>query len=269
MDLSVLEAYPAFAWSLVVFLGLVFGSFTTVLVHRLPRNESIFRPRSKCPSCGRSIAWYHNIPVVSWAFLRGRCGFCRAGISWVYPAIELACAALFAVFYLRYGVTTTTLAFWYLSVTLLAAFVIDVRERIIPNTLTYPGVVVGILFAIISPHIIWWQSLLGAAVGLFGFMGVAYLGTLLFKKESLGGGDIKLAAVLGAFLGAEKLVLVLIVSAVVGLVASVAAMAVSPALRRDRVIPFGPFLAIAAVVAAVAGDRIIALYLSYVMRSAG
>lgn len=254
------------SWVLVVWLGLCVGSFVNVLVWRLPHDESIVRPRSRCPKCHNTLRWYHNIPVLSWLVLRGRCGFCKAPISWIYPVVELTCAGLFAAFYWRYGATTTTLGFWYLAATLLAILFIDLEHQIIPNKLSYPLIAVGLLTALVSPHLTIWESLLGAAVGFFGFLGIAYLGEKMFKKESLGGGDIKLAAGLGAFLGVWKVLLVFMLSAVVGLVVSLVAMGFSAALRKERVIPFGPFLAIAAVIAVVWGDTILRLYVDYMFR---
>jgi leader peptidase (prepilin peptidase)/N-methyltransferase len=253
----------AFIWILVILLGLIIGSFTNVLIWRLPRGESIRLPRSHCPSCGHPLCWYHNIPLFSWLFLRGRCAFCHRPIAWVYPAVELACAALFAAFYARYGVSWTTLGFWYLSATLVAVFVIDLRHRIIPNALTYPGVIVGVAISLLSRHLHWWQSLMGAAVGIAVFVGIALLGWALFRRDSLGGGDIKLAAVLGAFLGAGKILLVFVLSAAIGLAVSLVALLIVPRLRRDRLIPFGPFLATAAVVTAFYGEALVRYYVEH------
>lgn len=248
-------------WILVAALGLSVGSFVNVLIWRLPRHESLIRPRSRCPKCGNSLRWYHNIPVLSWLVLRGRCAFCHAKISWVYPVVEMICGALFLVFFARYDFSVATVGFWYLSSTLIAILFIDWEHRIIPNSLSYPLPVIGLAVAFLSPHLGWVQSLIGAVVGFAGFLAIAWLGHALFKKDSLGGGDIKLAAGLGAFLGAWKLSLVLILAAGIGLVVSLAAMAFSAALRRERVIPFGPFLALGALIAGLWGDTIIAYYL--------
>lgn len=253
-------------WVTVVALGLAVGSFTNVLIHRLPRRESLWRPRSRCPVCGNSLRWFHNIPVVSWVFLRGRCAFCGEPISWVYPLVELLTAGLFAAFFARYGVSISTLGFWYLSVTLIAVFFIDLRHRIIPNALTYPGVVVGVVLAIVSSHLSWLQSLLGAVAGFGIFIGMAYFGRLLFKKDSMGGGDVKLAAVLGAFLGIGKLLVILVLSAVIGLIISLVGLWASPELRRDRTIPYGPFLALAAVVVSFFGESLIAYYVRHFLQ---
>lgn len=248
-------------YAMVIMLGLSVGSFVNVLVWRLPNRMSLWRPPSHCPKCKNRLKWYHNIPVVSYVFLGGRCGFCRTRISWIYPAVELISGGLFFVFFLRYGLSVTTLGFWYLSTVLIAILFIDFQHQIIPNSLSYPTVVVGVAVAFFSNHLSWQQSILGAAGAFFGFLGIAYLGRLLFKKDSLGGGDIKLAAGLGAFLGLWKVILVVILSAAVGLIFSLIAMAVSSSIRKDRIIPFGPFLAIAALIAGVWGDTILNFYI--------
>lgn len=253
-------------WTLVAALGLSVGSFVNVLIWRLPRNESILRPRSKCTQCGKTLRWYHNIPVLSWLVLRGRCAFCGTRISWVYPVVELVCAGLFLVFFGRYDFTVTAFGFWYLSATLIAVLFIDWEHQIIPNALSYPLPVVGLLVALFSPHLTWLEALIGAVTGFVGFLGIAWAGRALFKKDSMGGGDIKLAAGLGAFLGVWKLCLVLILAAGVGLIVSLAAMAFSAALRRERVIPFGPFLALGALIAGLWGDAIITYYLHTFVR---
>jgi leader peptidase (prepilin peptidase)/N-methyltransferase len=249
------------AWSTVIALGLVMGSFANVLIYRLPRERSVAQPGSQCPGCATPLRWYHNIPVFSWVVLRGKCGFCRQTISWVYPLVELICAGLFVAFYARYGLSVTTLGFWYLSVTLVAIFFIDLEFRIIPNSLTYSGIIVGIAIAFVSPHMLWWKSILGAAVGIGLFIAVAFLGRLLFRKDSMGGGDVKLAGVLGAFLGADKLLVVLMLSAVIGAVISIVALRMSARMRRDHLIPFGPFLAIAAVLVSFYGEEIVDFYI--------
>ena len=260
--LEAFEQMPI-GWILVSLLGLSVGSFLNVLIWRLPNNESIIRPRSRCPKCKNLLRWYHNIPVLSWLVLRGKCAFCRTRVSPVYPVVELLCAGLFLAFFWRYGASLVTIGFWYFSATLLAILFIDWRHQIIPNTLSYPLVVAGLLVSLVSSHLTITESLFGAVVGFGGFLGVAYLGEKLFKKESLGGGDIKLAAGLGAFLGVWKVLLVFMLSAFVGLIASLIMMAFSPSLRQSRIIPFGPFLAIAAVIAGFYGDTIIRLYVTY------
>ena len=265
MDPALRDAIMTSPWSwvLVATLGLAVGSFVNVLIWRLPRDESILRPRSRCPRCGNSLRWYHNIPVFSWLVLRGRCAFCRAPISWIYPVVEIICGGLFVGFFARYGPTVTTLAFWYLAATLVAVFFIDWEFQIIPNELTYTALIVGLGTSLVSPHITWVQSLTGAAVGFGGFLALAYLGSWLFKKESMGGGDIKLVAAMGAYLGIWKILLVFVLSAAVGLLISLVAMLFSASLRKHRTIPFGPSLALAALAAGFWGQEIIRFYIKH------
>ncbi len=251
------------SWVLVSMLGLAVGSFVNVLIWRLPREESILRPASRCPKCENALKWYHNIPVFSWLLLRGKCGFCRAPIRWVYPAVELICGGLFVGFFARYGPTVSTLAFWYLAATLIAVLFIDWEFQIIPNELTYSALAVGLGASFFTHHITWSQSLLGAAVGFGGFLGLAYLGSWLFKKDSLGGGDIKLAAAMGAYLGVWKILLVFILSAAIGLVLAVIGMFFSASLRKHHTIPFGPSLALAALLAGFWGQEIIRYYIEH------
>jgi leader peptidase (prepilin peptidase)/N-methyltransferase len=261
--MSVAELGLPIVWVIVIALGLVAGSFTNVLIHRLPRRESLWWPRSHCPACRNPLRWYHNIPLVSWLVLRGRCAFCGVAISWVYPLVEVLTAGLFAAFFARYGISMVTVGFWYLSVTLVAVFFIDLKHRIIPNSLTYTGVLAGVALAVASPHLRWSEAVLGAVVGLAIFIGMAYLGRFLFKKDSMGGGDVKLAAVLGAFLGVGKVLVVFVLSAAIGLVISLVGLWAFPALRRDRAIPYGPFLALAALLVSFFGESLIGFYVRH------
>jgi len=262
-ELTLVIMSSAWTCALVIALGLSVGSFVNVLVWRLPNHQSILRPPSHCPVCNNRLRWYHNIPLFSYLFLGGRCAFCHTRISWIYPAVELICGALFYGFFARYGLTITTVGFWYLSAVLIAILFIDWKHQIIPNRLSYPTVVVGVAVSFFSPHITWQNSLIGAIGAFVGFVGIAYLGRMLFKKDSLGGGDIKLAAGLGAFLGIWKVILVVVLSASVGLVFSLLAMAVSESIRKNRIIPFGPFLAVAALIAGVWGDTILGFYVRH------
>ncbi len=245
---------------IVLFLGLAVGSFTNVLIHRLPRRMSLIRPRSSCPSCRTPIRWYQNIPLFSYLFLRGRCSTCNVPISLRYPIVELAGGILFVAFFWRYGFSFTTLGFWLFSLAMLAIFFIDLDCRIIPDVITLPGIGVGLVLSLISPHISIADSLLGVLAGGGSFLAVAMLGQWLFKKESMGGGDIKLAAMLGAFLGPSRIFLILILSAFIGLLVSVAVLAISEKFRKDRTIPYGPFLVMAAYIAVFYGGELLDWY---------
>ena len=253
--------HPAIMLLVAVF-GLAVGSFLNVVIYRLPKKKSLLRPCSSCPSCGAPIPWYLNIPVLSYVVLRGKCHRCGAGISVRYPLVEAATAVLFLLFFLRYGLTVTTVGFWFLSAALVAVFFIDLEHGLIPDLITLPGTAAGLALAAISPHLSVPDSILGALVGGGSFLALAWLGQALFKKDSMGGGDIKLAAMLGAFLGPLRVLLIFVCSAAVGLLVSSAVLLLSPRFRRERVLPFGPFLVAATLLVAFFGQTIIDWYRS-------
>lgn len=246
-------------------LGLTIGSFLNVLIYRLPLKKRFVLERSQCPHCGEQLKWYHNVPLLSFLLLSGRCGFCRKPISWRYPFIELLTCAAFSYFFWYLGLTPAFVIWAAFISAMIVIFFIDLDYQIIPDSITLPGIVLGLAAAFLPGGI----GIKSAAIGLFVGGGslylIALLGEWLFKKEAMGGGDIKMAAMLGAFLGWQKVLLVFLSSAVIGLIVSVAIMAVSSKLRQTRVIPFGPFLAIAAVISARYGDQIIAYYLTHVI----
>lgn len=256
--------YLIYLW--IFCLGLVIGSFLNVLIYRIPRKLNFALGRSFCPSCRQKISFYDNIPVASYFILRGRCRKCKARISFRYPLVEIisGCALLFL--FRNHGLTTGFFVYSFLSAILIAIFFIDLDFQIIPDLLTLPGMVIGLAISM-APHgmgII--SSLVGLLVGGGALYMIALLGDWLFKKESMGGGDIKMAAMLGAFLGWQKIIVVFFGSALIGLLISLIVMAFSSRVRANHVIPFGPFLAMAAFVAAVYGDEIIAFYLNRFLR---
>jgi leader peptidase (prepilin peptidase)/N-methyltransferase len=243
--------------------GLLFGSFVTVLVHRLPRRESVVRPRSRCPGCGTTLRAIDNVPLVSYLVLRGKCRACGEPISPEYPLTELATAALFAAAALVIRpVYAAALVAPFLGV-MLAVALVDIRWRIVPNGLTYPSLVVFLL-AIVAGH------LAGGGVDAgSGLLGVAlYAGPLfllaMIIPAGMGMGDVKLAALIGLVLGSLGLSYVAVAAfagVVGGGLGAVLAMATLGYGRKGQ-IPFGPFLAAGAVVAALAAPQIAALYLS-------
>jgi leader peptidase (prepilin peptidase)/N-methyltransferase len=250
-------------WILFIWTGLAgiaIGSFLNVVIYRVPRQIPFATGRSVCPECDNQLRWYHNIPLLSFAFLRGKCGFCKTKISYRYPLVELINGLLYLFFFWQAGMTWEFAAYSFLGSALLAIFLIDLDFQIIPDVITYPGMVLGLLYAFTPGG----MGILSAAIGLLvgggALYAVAMLGDFLFKKESMGGGDIKMAAMLGAFLGWQKVLLIFMLSAVIGLIVSLALMVVSEELRKTRVIPFGPFIATAALVAIVYGRQIIDFY---------
>lgn len=246
---------------LVILIGLALGSFSNVCIYRIPQRKSILLPRSFCPKCGAKIRFYDNIPLLSYIFLKGRCRDCKTKISVQYPLVEFITSALLVLAYLRFGLSWDFAARSILILFMILTFFIDLKHRIIPDVLTFPGIILGFLlsFVVTSPSVL--NSLLGILVGGGMFYLSAILGELLFKKESMGGGDIKLAMMLGAFLGWQNIILVLLLSALLGSLIGGVALFLSKDVKQTRTIPFGPFLALGAVIAMFAGDAIISAYL--------
>lgn len=240
--------------------ALSIGSFLNVVIYRLPRKLSFAKGRSFCPNCSKSLRWYHNIPILSFAFLRGKCGFCGSRISGRYPLVELLTAASYLFFYYQFGLASNFFLFSFLSSVLLVIFFIDLDFQIIPDVITLPGMVLGLAVSFLPGGIGIVNALIGLLVGGGSLYAMAILGDWLFKKDSMGGGDIKMAGMLGAFLGWQKILFIFISSATLGLVVSVIMMVFSAKLRRERIVPFGPFLAVAAFIAIVYGDQLIGLY---------
>ena len=245
-------------------LGLIFGSFATAVAYRLPRNESVSRGRSKCPSCGNTITAIQNIPVFSYVVLRGKCKHCGNRISIRYPLIELATAALFAGAALKFEVSAETLIYAGFFWALVVLTVIDLEYKLLPNRIVFPTFVAGwIALAIAALAADDLGRLVDAAIGaaIFGgfFFAVAYL-----YPAGMGGGDVKLAFVLGTFLGylgGVGVVLVgMFLSFLIGGIVGVVAMAASGGDRKMQ-IPFGPFLALGTVLAVFAGRPILDAYL--------
>lgn len=261
--IETLQQLPSgFVISLIAVYGLLIGSFLNVLIYRLPRQLPVTFDRSKCPHCQNQLRWYHNLPLVSYLFLLGKCGFCRKSISWVYPLVESLTSLSALTCYLYFGLNWFSLAVWIMSAGLIVIFFIDLEFQIIPDVITIPFALAALAYSFAPGWITPMQSLIGLLVGGGGLYLIAMLGDWLFKKESMGGGDIKMAAMLGAFFGWQKLVLSIMLASVFGLVGAVIMMIVSSKMREERVIPFGPFIALGAVVAILAGDQIVSYYLT-------
>lgn len=249
----------------VCLFGLAIGSFLNVVIYRLPRNTMLKKSRSACPDCGIQLKWYHNIPLISYLFLLGKCAFCKKAISLRYPIVELSNAIFYLYFYLTFGLTYNFIIFSILSSMLLVIIFIDYDHQIIPDSITLPGMVLGLGVSFLPEGLGIVNSLIGLLAGGGSLYLIALLGDWLFKKESMGGGDIKMAGMLGAFVGWQKVLLIFLSSAVIGLVVSVVILFISEKFRQERVIPFGPFLAIAAFLAIIYGDNIINYYLGNVV----
>ncbi|NBX93774.1 MAG: prepilin peptidase [Proteobacteria bacterium] len=236
-------------------LGLIWGSFFNVCILRLPENQTVIWDRSHCPQCKNVLRWYHNIPLFSFLFLRGRCAFCKQSISWQYPAVELITALLFVLLWLEFNWSWQWLFYTVFASSLLIITVIDIHHMIIPDEISLPGILVGFVALFFTHDILWWESLLGAAFGGGVFLLIAYLYEKFAKQEGLGGGDVKLLAMIGAWLGYRSVLTVIVVSSTLGSLAGLSVMAIKKKNFKTA-IPFGPFLAVAALIYLILGNQI-------------
>ena len=285
--LDYLAASPAALILVCVLFGLLVGSFLNVVIHRIPKMmEATWRqearelldqpatkgeeeprifnlvtPGSHCPHCNHRIRWYENVPVVSWALLKGRCSGCKAPISKRYPIIELLSGLVAGLCAWRFGYDPWLIFMLYGSFTLLALAVIDLDTTLLPDDLTYPLLWAGLLASVlgVSPVSLP-DAVIGAMAGYLALWSLYWVFKLLTGKEGMGYGDFKLLAALGAWLGWQYLPVVVLLSSVVGLVFAVSMMA-SGSVKRDQGIPFGPYLAIAGWIALLWGEVIVSSYL--------
>ncbi|WP_047862941.1 prepilin peptidase [Archangium gephyra] len=197
-------------------MGLLFGSFLNVVIARVPAGESIVHPRSRCPRCGHQLAWYENIPVLSWLALRARCSSCALPISWRYPLIELLTALLFLACQRRFGWTPELVAALVMVLLLVPLSFIDLEHWILPHELTWPGIAAGVVLSAPMGLGRVRDSIIGAVVGFLIFWGMEWLGEKIFKKEALGAGDKDLLALIGAFLTWKPLLAVIFLSSLQG-----------------------------------------------------
>jgi len=238
-------------------VGLMVGSFSNVCVYRIPRGESVAFPGSHCPNCNHDIAWYDNIPLLSWLMLRAKCRHCQMPISGRYPFLETLMGVSWALLAWKFGATPMLLEAIVLVSFLWILSLIDYETGYLPDILTLPGIVLGVGFA-------WWigdikASIMGAMVGYGAFWLVAKLFFLATKKEGMGAGDFKLLAMLGAFMGWQALPFIVFVSSLVGAVVGFAYLTLSKQGKNTE-IPFGPYLAMAGVLWFLWGHEILLRY---------
>jgi len=229
-------------------LGAIVGSFLNVCIIRLPREESIITPGSHCPHCNHPIMFYDNIPLISYLLLRGKCRSCKRSISAQYPLVEGTTAISSLLLFLKFGVSLSYLFYFSFVAALVVITIIDLYHQIIPDVISIPGIGVGLFGALIIPHITFFNSLLGILLGGGSLFVIATLYQWLFKREGMGGGDVKLLAMIGAFLGWDAVILTILLSSLIGSITGIIIMALK---GKDfkYAIPFGPFLSLAAVIA--------------------
>jgi len=283
---------PQWIYSLFsFFLGSCIGSFLNVVVYRIPAGQSILYPPSRCPQCGHPLAPYDNIPVLGWLSLGGRCRYCKTSIAIRYPLVEAFTGFLFTLILWRVGLSGLTLGYWCLVSWVLALALIDWDTLTLPDSLTRSGLVAGLVFQITwgfwqTGH--WsgalrsgWESVQGAVVGLWTFEILALVATIVLRRPAMGRGDIKLAAMIGAWLGWAQVFVCLFIASLLGsvVVGSVVlgrwALSKAQAQRgsNSRVtfrgesphIPFGPFLAMATLLCALWGEQWLGSYLQLLL----
>jgi len=242
-------------------VGAMFGSFLNVCILRWPRDESVIRPRSRCPGCGELIAGYDNIPILSWLLLRGRCRRCGTRISIQYPLIELTCALIWGFMFWRFGLGLPALTGSVFFTLLVGIAMTDAREYIIPDEFSLGGLALGLALALAGGFGALYHSLVGAVVGFGVLWLVGALGTRVFKEEAMGGGDIKMMAMVGAFVGWQGVLLTIFLGALLGSLVFVPLSLIG----KKRLVPFGVFLSLGAAVTWLAGPTVIAWYRDFVL----
>lgn len=288
---SYLNEWPFLSFVFACFaavFGACIGSFLNVCIWRIPRDESVVTPGSHCPSCERPIPWYLNIPVLSWALLRGKCRWCRQPISARYIGVEILTALLFCAVFLLYVLDpphwgmmplsheALIPVYWVFLAGLVCGTFVDLDHMIIPDSVTIGGMIAGPIFSALVPAMhgetLWYRGLMQAGIGEIAGFGllflVAVLGEKIFKKEAMGFGDVKLMGAIGAFLGWQAVLFTLIVGSVAGSVVGVTLILMKKSELQGR-IPFGPYLSLGAAIWVFWGPRILATYLKMLGFAAG
>jgi leader peptidase (prepilin peptidase)/N-methyltransferase len=239
--------------------GLLVGSFLNVCIVRLPADQSVVSPRSRCTKCGKQVEWYDNIPLVSWLLLRGKCRGCGTPIGLMYPLVELIVGLLWAVAVWYYGPHLAALRAALFGTLLLGIALTDARTYIIPNEFTWGGLIIGLVLSAAGGLHAVLMALLGAAVGFVLLWLVGLVGKLIFKEEAMGGGDIKMMAMVGSFLGWQGVLLTIFLGALAG----TAIFLPLALVGRKKLVPFGVFLALGAAVTFLVGPAILVWYRRY------
>jgi leader peptidase (prepilin peptidase)/N-methyltransferase len=250
-------------WALVTLavFGLIVGSFLNVCIYRLPRKQSVNWPGSRCTACDRPLSWYENIPVVSWVALRGRCRTCGERISVMYPLVELITSGLFVAGYLIYGLTPLLAVRLAFACAMVVLFAIDLRHHLLPNVITVPGIVIGFALSLFLPPG-WKSALIGLLAGGGVLFAIAEAYYRLRGIEGLGMGDVKMLSMIGAFLGWKLMLVTLVLGSFAGSIIGLGVIALGRGGMKAA-LPFGTFLAVGALTAAVVGDPIVEWYTGF------
>ena len=241
-------------------IGSMFGSFLNVLIYRLPRGESIVTPRSHCTECGAPVRFYDNIPVISYLILQGRCRNCRAGISFQYPLVEAGCAVLAVAAYLNGASMALFISDSVFLILLLGSAVTDLRSYHIPDTFSLGGLVLGLAFSFLPSGVSPLESVIGLLIGGGSLYLVGLVGEFILRREAMGGGDVKMMAMVGAFTGWPGALFTIFVGSLVG---SLIFGWINYVLKREKLVPFGIFLALGAGIYVFFGQWLIEWYLEF------
>jgi leader peptidase (prepilin peptidase)/N-methyltransferase len=259
LTITTLPSWVLWTWWFA--LGSCIGSFLNVCIYRMPREQSIVKPRSRCPQCERPIAGYDNIPLLSFLLLRARCRHCRAAISWRYPLVEAFTGLTAVIMFQHFGLGLVGLIYFAFVCALITASVIDLDFQIIPDEISLGGLVLGLILSVLVPQLhgtaSTWIALQRSVIGLLAGGGVLYatglLGDFVFRKESMGGGDIKLLAMAGTLLGWKLVLLTFFVSPVLALIPGLLVLC----FKKSHVIPYGPFLSLGLVISMFYGQQLL------------
>jgi len=254
------EISPAFVTVVSLLFGAAIGSFLNVCIYRLPLHESIVFPASHCRVCATPLTWYDNVPLMSYVLRRGRCRFCGTAFSSRYFLVELLTALLAVALVSHFGLTVTAVGYFAFSAALIVITFIDLDYQIIPDVVSLPGIVAGVLFSVVSPELSVWSSLVGLILGAGVLLAVALGYRVATGREGMGGGDVKLLAMIGAFLGWRAVPFTLFTASFIGSVVGVAAMVRANADSK-LALPFGPFLSFGALCYLFFGEQLIEWYL--------
>jgi len=247
---------------LIFILGLIVGSFSNVCIYRIPRNESIIYPASHCPKCRSNISPKDNIPLLSFILLKGRCRNCKSKISIQYPIVEFLTGLIYLIIYLIYGLSIQSLIYIILSSALIIIAFIDLNEQIVPDVISLPGIVIGFILSFFVPYILFMNSALGVVVGGGIILIIGLAGSVVFKKEAMGGGDVKLAAMVGAFLGWRYIIISLSLGFFLGALAGIF-LILSKIKSREDTVPFGAFIVLGSFITLLWGEKIISWYIGF------
>ncbi|MDQ7062902.1 MAG: prepilin peptidase [candidate division KSB1 bacterium] len=246
-------------------LGAILGSFLNVVIYRLPRKQSIVSPGSTCPFCSHRLRPWENVPIVSYLVLRGRCSKCRHRIPIRYFIVEVLTPVLLLTVFAFYGLSWPFFKNSLLILLLIPIVFIDLDHRLILNKITLPGMALGLALSIAEHPQQFYQPVLGMLAGGGLLWLIAILGQIMYKQESMGGGDIKLGAMIGAFMNPQSILLALFLAFFIAALFSVVGMVIGK-LQRHNTIPFGPFIAAGAYAVVSFKQQIVMLYLNYIMR---